>query len=197
MGRWRNGTPVHENPDDDDNTALHKSNNFDYEPREVHDKCPFAAHTRKMRPRADLSHDHSVILRRGIPYGPEVSESEKIMKKSSKDRGLLFACYQSDLRNGFNFLTTREFRPTSSHSFLSNQLSQAGPATTTSRAVSTSSSASADQASMPSWDRGSTTTLLARSVCLMAKTRPSTTWNWTAGSSTRVASTSSALRSRR
>ena len=109
MGRWRNGTPVHENPDHDDDAALYKSNNFDYEPREAHDKCPFAAHTRKMRPRADLSHDHSVIIRRGIPYGPEVSETEKATKTSSKDRGLLFACYQSDLRNGFNFLTTRKF----------------------------------------------------------------------------------------
>jgi deferrochelatase/peroxidase EfeB len=108
MGRWRNGTPVHENPDHDDNTELHKSNNFDYEPREAHDKCPFAAHTRKMRPRADLANDHAVIIRRGIPYGPEVSAKEKTLKTSVSDRGLLFACYQSDLRNGFNFLTTRK-----------------------------------------------------------------------------------------
>jgi deferrochelatase/peroxidase EfeB len=117
MGRWRNGTPVDENPHHDDDHTLHKSNNFDYEPREAHDKCPFAAHTRKMRPRADLENDHAVIIRRGIPYGPEVSETEKAMKQSTKDRGLLFACYQSDLRNGFNFLTTRKYlppRPTSS-----------------------------------------------------------------------------------
>ncbi|KAM0716673.1 hypothetical protein Q7P37_008118 [Cladosporium fusiforme] len=107
MGRWRNGTPVHESPDKDDDPELFASNNFDYEPREVHDKCPFAAHTRKMRPRADLSHDHAVILRRGIPYGPEVTSEEKATKETTKDRGLLFACYQSDIRNGFNFLTTR------------------------------------------------------------------------------------------
>jgi deferrochelatase/peroxidase EfeB len=62
-----------------------------------------------MRPRADLENDHAVIIRRGIPYGPEVSANEKAMKTSVSDRGLLFACYQSDLRNGFNFLTTREF----------------------------------------------------------------------------------------
>lgn len=108
MGRWKNGTPVDENPDHDDDPALYKSNNFDYEPREKHDKCPFAAHTRKMRPRSDLSHDHAVIIRRGIPYGPEVSGEEKAAKKSDEDRGLLFTCYQSDIRNGFNFLTTRK-----------------------------------------------------------------------------------------
>jgi deferrochelatase/peroxidase EfeB len=112
MGRWRNGTPVHENPHSDEDESLHASNDFDYEPRDKHDKCPFAAHTRKMRPRSDLGHDHAVIIRRGIPYGPEVSDGEKAAKTSDtaaeRERGLLFACYQSDIRNGFNFLTTRK-----------------------------------------------------------------------------------------
>lgn len=112
MGRWKNGTPVDESPHTDEDTSLHASNNFDYEPRNSHDKCPFAAHTRKMRPRSDLGHDHAVIVRRGIPYGPEVSDAEKAAKKSDtaaeRERGLLFACYQSDIRNGFNFLTTRK-----------------------------------------------------------------------------------------
>lgn len=120
MGRWRNGTPVDQNPDHDEDTTLHKSNNFDYEPREKHDRCPFAAHIRKMRPRADLEHDHAVILRRGIPYGPELTSMEKATKKTVEDRGLLFACYQSDLRNGFNFLTTRKcsFSPVENYAFL-------------------------------------------------------------------------------
>lgn len=111
MGRWRNGTPVHESPHSDEDESLHASNDFDYEPRLQHDKCPFAAHTRKMRPRSDLSHDHTVIIRRGIPYGPEVSDAEKAAKTSDtaaeRERGLIFACYQSDIRSGFNFLTTR------------------------------------------------------------------------------------------
>ncbi|KAJ9489213.1 hypothetical protein VN97_g4065 [Penicillium thymicola] len=109
MGRWKNGTPVDESPHDDSNESLFSSNNFDYHPVEEHNKCPFAAHTRKMRPRADLEHDHAVIVRRGIPYGEEVSAQEMTDRKSAadKERGLLFACYQSDIRNGFNFLTTR------------------------------------------------------------------------------------------
>lgn len=99
-----------ESPHDDSDESLFSSNNFDYHPIEEHNKCPFAAHTRKMRPRADLEHDHAVIIRRGIPYGEEVSAEEMTDRKSSadKERGLLFVCYQSDIRNGFNFLTTRK-----------------------------------------------------------------------------------------
>lgn len=129
MGRWKNGlshnksfmelnmligatpgTPVDESPHDDSDASLFESNNFDYHPVNEHKKCPFAAHTRKMRPRADLEHDHAVIIRRGIPYGEEVTAEELAEKKSAKEkeRGLLFVCYQSDIRNGFNFLTTRE-----------------------------------------------------------------------------------------
>ncbi|OQD90969.1 hypothetical protein PENANT_c001G08653 [Penicillium antarcticum] len=109
MGRWKNGTPVDESPHDDSNEALFSSNNFDYHPIDEHKKCPFAAHTRKMRPRGDMNHDHAVIWRRGIPYGEEVTAEEAAERKSAadKERGLLFVCYQSDIRNGYNFLTTR------------------------------------------------------------------------------------------
>lgn len=64
-----------------------------------------------MRPRADLEDDHAVIIRRGVPYGNELTEEEKAARKSDpkNERGLLFVCYQSDIRNGFNFLTAREY----------------------------------------------------------------------------------------
>ncbi|KAJ8063257.1 hypothetical protein OCU04_008488 [Sclerotinia nivalis] len=109
MGRWKNGTPVDENPHDDKDENLFNSNNFDFHPVQKHEKCPFAAHIRKMRPRGDLDHDHAVIIRRGISYGDEVTPAEKDVHKSAadKERGLLFVCYQSDIREGFNFLTTR------------------------------------------------------------------------------------------
>ncbi|OGE52884.1 hypothetical protein PENARI_c009G06211 [Penicillium arizonense] len=109
MGRWKNGTPVDESPHDDSDSNLFSSNNFDYHPIDEHKKCPFAAHTRKMRPRGDMNHDHAVIWRRGIPYGEEVTAEEAADRKSAEDkeRGLLFVCYQSDIRNGYNFLTTR------------------------------------------------------------------------------------------
>ncbi|KAF7950551.1 hypothetical protein EAE96_007833 [Botrytis aclada] len=109
MGRWKNGTPVDESPHDAKDEKLFQSNNFDFHPVQKHDKCPFAAHIRKMRPRGDLDHDHAVIIRRGISYGGEVTPEEKAVQKSDEEneRGLLFVCYQSDIRNGFNFLTTR------------------------------------------------------------------------------------------
>ncbi|KAF5860188.1 hypothetical protein ETB97_001831 [Aspergillus alliaceus] len=108
MGRWKKGTPVDLNPHHDNDESLYRTNNFDYHPIEEH-RCPFAAHTRKMRPRKDLNDDHAVILRRGIAYGDEVTQEEKKARKSDdlKERGLLFVCYQSDIRSGFNFLTTR------------------------------------------------------------------------------------------
>ncbi|KAA8645098.1 hypothetical protein EYZ11_008150 [Aspergillus tanneri] len=107
MGRWRNGTPVDLNPYHDNDPSLYRSNNFNYTPVESHGRCPFAAHIRKMRPRGDLDDDEAVIIRRGIAYGPEVSEKEKKNQKTMKERGMLFVCYQSDIRNGFNFITTR------------------------------------------------------------------------------------------
>lgn len=38
------------------------------------------------------------ILRRGIPYGPEFEQDPQA------ERGLLFACYQSNLDQGFDFI---------------------------------------------------------------------------------------------
>jgi len=55
------------------------------------DSFPNTVQTRKRR-----------ISRQGIPYGPEVDTYETSL--TMHDRGLLFACYQSNLSLGFNFL---------------------------------------------------------------------------------------------
>ena len=71
------------------------------------DACPFAAHIRKMNPRNDLPEDTikpHMILRRGIPFGPEVSDDERQSNATTSERGLLFVCYQSALASGFEFL---------------------------------------------------------------------------------------------
>ncbi|TVY42788.1 Peroxidase [Lachnellula subtilissima] len=111
MGRWKNGTPVDVSPHDDKagEPEFHAANDFDFQPVDRHDKCPFGAHIRKMRPRGDLNDDHAVIIRRGISYGGDVTPEERAARKSDGkfERGLIFVCYQSDIRNGFNFLTTR------------------------------------------------------------------------------------------
>jgi Dyp-type peroxidase family len=62
--------------------------------------CPLAAHIRKMNPR-DPALGFAInarIIRNGIPYGSEFSDDPK------GRRGLLFACYQSSIDNGFRFL---------------------------------------------------------------------------------------------
>jgi deferrochelatase/peroxidase EfeB len=89
--------------------------------------CPVVAHIRKTNPRDDLAtfdvigrdggrEDHS-ILRRGIPFGPEVTRREWIKGESAnnltndkpdKARGLLFVSYQSRLDAGFRFMQQRK-----------------------------------------------------------------------------------------
>lgn len=105
------GTPLDLSPYDDKagETEYHASNDFDFQPIDKHEKCPFGAHIRKMRPRGDLNDDHVVIIRRGISYGGDVTPEEQAARKSDDrfERGLMFVCYQSDIRMGFNFLTTR------------------------------------------------------------------------------------------
>lgn len=91
-----------------------RNNNFNYGfPDDVHtqDRCPFAAHVRKTNPRLDLegltppiSNERRRILRRGIPFGPELDPQEIQQKTTLQGRGLLFRCYQSNIANGFQFI---------------------------------------------------------------------------------------------
>jgi deferrochelatase/peroxidase EfeB len=80
-------------------------------------RCPFAAHVRKTNPRSDLevgdltgagpnpnALDNRRIMRRGIPFGPEVTKEEEETHTTCVERGLLFVAYQSNLANGFQFI---------------------------------------------------------------------------------------------
>ncbi|KAI0142742.1 Dyp-type peroxidase [Xylariaceae sp. FL1272] len=110
VGRWKSGAPTDLTPIRDD-PSLAKSEDFRFDPNSQ-ERCPFAAHIRKTNPRSDLDQFGGTeirrILRRGIAFGPEVTDEEKRAKKSSDskklERGLLFACYQSNLSNGFHFM---------------------------------------------------------------------------------------------
>ncbi|KAE8382373.1 hypothetical protein BDV26DRAFT_288655 [Aspergillus bertholletiae] len=101
MGRWKSGAPLclalwEDNP------TLAENNNFDFKPTDTQKHCPFAAHIRKARPRGDLADKFSsAIIRRGIPYGPEVTKEEQDQQATKEDRGMLFVCYQSNISNGF------------------------------------------------------------------------------------------------
>lgn len=105
-GRWKSGAPVPLTPLRDD-PKLATKNEFTFVSGSQ-EQCPFAAHIRKMNPRGDLDVTSAInphrVIRRGIQYGPEVTEHEKKTQRTEKDRGLLFVCYQSSLGNGFQFL---------------------------------------------------------------------------------------------
>ncbi|MDI1485783.1 MAG: dye-decolorizing heme-containing peroxidase [Ramalina farinacea] len=119
VGRWKSGAPVDLAPLKDNPTLgadTQERNDFRYtadnNDQQTQDRCPFAAHTRKTNPRADLE-DHGIptdpqrIIRRGIQFGPEVSAGEAASGKTAQGRGLLFACYQSNIANGFQFIQTK------------------------------------------------------------------------------------------
>lgn len=74
--------------------------------------CPHVAHIRKANPR-DLPTDTGgqndtltrLILRRGIPFGPPVSNPfSPTHEDLARERGLMFVSYQSSIKNQFEFL---------------------------------------------------------------------------------------------
>jgi len=127
VGRWPQGAPTRLSPNAD-NFALGndemRNNNFEFgsaDPQGL--TCPFAAHIRKAYPRNDLTpaaqgatgddgeekseadtQKHR-IMRRGIPFGPELSPSEKSEGQTHHSRGLMFVCYQTSIANQFEFIT--------------------------------------------------------------------------------------------
>ncbi|KIJ46058.1 hypothetical protein M422DRAFT_29451 [Sphaerobolus stellatus SS14] len=114
VGRWKSGAPVDLAPKFDDPVLAAdptRNNNFTFaHPGQniLNDQtnCPFTAHIRKTKPRADFPTPNpgNHIIRAGIPYGPEVGPAEAASNTTVTERGLAFVAYQSDISNGFHFL---------------------------------------------------------------------------------------------
>jgi len=113
VGRWKSGAPIDLAPFKDDPELAadpQENNNFHFTAEQSFQKlCPFAAHIRKTNPRADLeslnvSLAKRRIIRRGIQFGPEVTEDEKKTQKTALGRGLLFASYSASIVDGFKFI---------------------------------------------------------------------------------------------
>nr|UQK85146.1 dye decolorizing peroxidase [uncultured fungus] len=113
VGRWKSGAPIDKTPLVDDPVMAadpYQNNNFDFfhllsNFTSDQSHCPFAAHIRKTRPRDDLPTGAlNTIMRAGIPYGPEPSNSELTNGATTQDRGLAFVAYQSQIAQGFQFL---------------------------------------------------------------------------------------------
>ncbi len=106
MGRWRNGAPLTLTPDWPD-PALADENDFLFEETDREGfRCPFSAHIRVMNPR-DQPLDPVVVepvprvVRRGAPYGPELTGTED----DGIDRGVIGMFLCSDIRRQFYTLT--------------------------------------------------------------------------------------------
>jgi len=113
VGRWKSGAPIDLAPFQDDPVLaqdVNRRNDFQFAAEAAFQKiCPFAAHVRKTNPRDDLiargiNIDSRRIMRRGIQFGPELTNEENATGKTLKDRGLIFASYQSSINNGFAFI---------------------------------------------------------------------------------------------
>lgn len=121
IGRWPNGSPLVRNPQQSNPNESEKSpeidNDFDFgpinsagpPPTVFSDKdqklCPFSAHIRRMYMRADAADDASErhrILRAGIAFGDD----------TAKDKGLLFVCYQTSIKDKFEFIQKLASDPT-------------------------------------------------------------------------------------
>ena len=125
VGRFRSGSPITLSPTEDKALGADplRNNDFDFGEGDLDGKrCPYAAHIRKSYPRNDLTPasgnqtgdaGHTLseadtqthrIMRRGIPFGPEVGPGEASGKTTHNSRGLMFVCYQTSIEDQFEFI---------------------------------------------------------------------------------------------
>jgi Dyp-type peroxidase family len=116
VGRWKSGAPLELAPLRDDlrlgDDQMHR-NDFEFGDDPEQRKCPYAAHIRKAYPRDDTRNEAEVqrhrIIRRGIPFGPEVAPGETTTKRK---RGLMFVCYQTSIERQFEHIQCLANDPT-------------------------------------------------------------------------------------
>lgn len=118
VGRWPNGMPMKATapcpmPPVSPSLAI---DSFDHDPQGH--RCPLGAHIRRSNPRDPRSHDgqraRHRIMRRGRAYGPVAPsavfpgeltiEANALGRSDTPERGLLFACLNSDIARQFEFI---------------------------------------------------------------------------------------------
>jgi len=130
VGRWKSGAPLSIAALQDDpllGADDGHNNDFDFANDPQGRRCPLASHIRKAYPRTDITdipaaraavsniekrevsandtYTHRVI-RRGIPFGPELSTEEKASGHTTEgvERGLMFVCYQTSIVRQFEYI---------------------------------------------------------------------------------------------
>lgn len=126
IGRWKSGAPLILAPTADDPTKAEGTdqvNNFEFGGDPEGLSCPWGAHVRKAYPRTDVPGNTTPtqaqsdmaeqdtqthrMMRRGIAFGPELTEDEALVGASAggvKTRGLLFKCYVTSIQDQFEFV---------------------------------------------------------------------------------------------
>jgi Dyp-type peroxidase family len=127
VGRWTSGAPLELTPTQDDPIFADGTidvSNFEFGDDREGVRCPWAAHIRKAYPRNDVPGDTDPkksedidkaeaftqahrMLRRGIAFGPEVTEHEALdgqSRQGDHTRGLLFKCYVTSIEDQFEFV---------------------------------------------------------------------------------------------
>jgi Dyp-type peroxidase family len=105
VGRFENGTPLIPSS----SAIPHPNfvrNNFHYDDDPEGQQCPLHAHIRKVNPR-QKDGPKPLIVRRGISYDERMKESKSnpnCEEWPSTGAGLLFMCYQKNIRENFEFI---------------------------------------------------------------------------------------------
>lgn len=113
VGRFTDGTPIEKRKTPQGDYSV--TNNFDYSSNGADYRCPAHAHIRKVNPREEVPLPFPLgegrkrrIVRRGIPYGKPVPGLVEASVPSdpdrSADRGLLFLCFQANIKTQFEFI---------------------------------------------------------------------------------------------
>jgi Dyp-type peroxidase family len=123
VGRWKSGAPLINAPHADDPTVAEGTPgalDFEFDGDRDGLVCPWAAHIRKAYPRDDVrgnvgptrvavdaaeafTQTHR-MMRRGIAFGPELTQNEALTGTTTEERGLLFACYVTNIFDQFEFV---------------------------------------------------------------------------------------------
>lgn len=117
LGRWRDGTALDLSPKVPGSASLVRqrgsatspSNEFSYADDPQGLRCPVGAHIRRANPRDSLPFEGKLVnrhrmIRRGMPYGPELRPGAR---DDGVDRGLIFASFQADLERQFEFIQSQ------------------------------------------------------------------------------------------
>jgi Dyp-type peroxidase family len=112
VGRWRDGTPLVLSPEQPDPEIAHdraRNNAFSYGEDEEGLACPVGGHIRRTNPRDGLPFEGKLVnrhrlIRRGIPYGPELAPD---VDDDQADRGLIFTSLQASIERQFEFVQSQ------------------------------------------------------------------------------------------